>query len=110
MPWSGWPSRPAAPPRSRTPPSCGGPSGPTHLDIEPALNHLTTAHAALAEATGYYYGLLNFIITPLVLAWLWLRRPAAFGRLRSALVLATTAANLVFWTWPAAPRGSPCRA
>ena len=26
-----------------------------------------------------------------------------FGRLRSALVLATTGANLVFWTWPVAP-------
>src|SRR6266566_5214383 len=54
-------------------------------------------------AAGYYYGLAHFIITPLVLAWLWLRRPAAFGPLRSALVLATTAANVVFWTWPAAP-------
>ena len=37
------------------------------------------------------------------LAWLYWRRPAAFGRLRSALVLATTAANVVFWAWPAAP-------
>src|SRR5215472_11591822 len=44
-----------------------------HLDIEPPLNQLAAA------------------------------RPAAFGPLRSALVLATTAANLVFWTWPAAP-------
>jgi hypothetical protein len=74
-----------------------------HLDIEPSLNHLAAAHAALAEGAGYYYGLLNFIVTPLVLAWLYLRRPAAFGRLRSALVLSTTAANLVFWTWPVAP-------
>jgi PAP2 superfamily len=74
-----------------------------HIDIEPSLNHLTAASPALAEAAGYYYGLLNFIITPLVLAWLYLRRPAAFGPLRSALVLSTTAANLVFWTWPAAP-------
>jgi hypothetical protein len=74
-----------------------------HLTIEPSLNHLAAAHAALAEAAGYYYGLLNFTITPLVLAWLWLRRPAAYGPLRSALVLSTTAANLVFWTWPAAP-------
>jgi len=74
-----------------------------HLDPEPSLNHLTAAHPALAETAGYYYGLAHFIITPLILAWLWLRRPAAFGRLRSALVLATTAANLVFWTWPAAP-------
>jgi PAP2 superfamily len=74
-----------------------------HLDIEPSLNHLAAAHAALAEGAGYYYGLLNFIVTPLVLAWLYLRRPAAFGPLRSALVLSTTAANLVFWTWPVAP-------
>jgi len=74
-----------------------------HLTVEPYLNHLATAQPALAEVTGYYYGLLHFIITPLVLAWLYLRRPAAFGRLRSALVLATAAANVVFWAWPAAP-------
>jgi PAP2 superfamily len=75
----------------------------THLNIEPALNHLAAAHPALAQTAGYYYGLGHFLITPLVLAWLWLARPAAFGPLRSALVAATTAANLVFWTWPAAP-------
>ena len=74
-----------------------------HVDIEPSLNHLAAARPALAETAGYYYGLAHFIVTPLVLAWLWLRLPAAFGPLRSALVLATTAANVVFWTWPVAP-------
>ncbi len=74
-----------------------------HLTAEPCLNHLTAPHLVLAEAAGYYYGLLHFIVTPLVLAWLYLRRPAAFGRLRSALVLATAAANVAFWAWPAAP-------
>ena len=74
-----------------------------HIDIELPLNHLAAADPALAQMAGYYYGLAHFLVTPLVLAWLWLRRPAAFGRLRSALVLSTTAANLVFWTWPAAP-------
>jgi hypothetical protein len=74
-----------------------------HLDIEPSLNHLAAARPVLAETAGYYYGLAHFVVTPLVLAWLWLRRPAAFGPLRSALVLATTAANVVFWTWPVAP-------
>ena len=53
-----------------------------HLRIEPWLNGLAAAHPPLAEAAGYYYGLLHFIITPLVLAWLYWRRPAAFGRLR----------------------------
>jgi hypothetical protein len=74
-----------------------------HLDVEPSLNHLVAASPALAEATGYHYGLLHFIVTPLVLGWLYLRRPSAFPRLRSALVLATGAANIVFWTWPVAP-------
>ena len=58
-----------------------------HLDVEPWLSHLAAARPALAETAGYYYGLAHFIVTPLVLAWLWLRRPAAFGPLRSALVL-----------------------
>jgi hypothetical protein len=74
-----------------------------HLDVEPSLNHLASASPALAEATGYYYGLLHFIVTPLVLGWLYLGRRPAFPRLRSALVLATSAANIVFWTWPVAP-------
>jgi PAP2 superfamily len=74
-----------------------------HLNVEPYLNHLVSAHAALAMLTGYYYGTLHFILTPLVLAWLYLRRPAAFPRLRSALVLSTIGANIVFWTWPVAP-------
>ena len=74
-----------------------------HLAVEPYLNHLAAAHLLLAEAAGYYYGLAHFLITPLVLAWLYLRRPPPFPRLRSALVLATSAANIVFWTWPAAP-------
>lgn len=74
-----------------------------HLNVEPFLNHLVSADAVLALATGYYYGLLHFIVTPLVLIWLYQRRPADFPRLRSALVLASVGANIVFWTWPVAP-------
>ena len=43
------------------------------------------------------------MVTPVVLAWLYWRRPAASGRLRPALAPATTAANVVFWACPAAP-------
>jgi len=39
-----------------------------HLTVEPFLNHLTAAHVMLADAAGYYYGLLHFLVTPLVLA------------------------------------------
>jgi PAP2 superfamily len=74
-----------------------------HVDIERSLNSVVTADPALAQLAGYYYGLLHFIVTPLTLAWLYLRRPADFPRLRSSLVLTTAGANLVFWTWPVAP-------
>jgi hypothetical protein len=74
-----------------------------HFTAEPYLNHLAAAHSVFAETAGYYYGLAHFLVTPLVLAWMYLRRPTEFPRLRSALVLATAAANVVFWVWPAAP-------
>jgi hypothetical protein len=73
------------------------------LNIEPWLNHLVAPHAMAALALGYYYALLHFILTPLALAWLYVFRPHAFPRLRSALVLSTIGANIVFWTWPVAP-------
>jgi hypothetical protein len=74
-----------------------------HLNIEPYLNYLVSSHAPLAMLTGYYYGTLHFILTPLILAWLYLRKRAAFARLRSALVVSTIGANVVFWAWPVAP-------
>jgi PAP2 superfamily protein len=74
-----------------------------HLTVEPFLNHLTAAHLVLADAAGYYYGLLHFLVTPLVLTWLYLCRRTVFPQLRSALMLATAIANVVFWGWPTAP-------
>ena len=63
-----------------------------HLNAEPYLNHPAAAHLVFAEAAGYYYGLAHFIVTPLVLAWLYLRRPRrsrGCGRP---------------WCWPPPPR------
>ena len=73
------------------------------LNVEPWLNHLIAPHDLAAVAVGYYYALLHFILTPLTLAWLYRYRPRAFPSLRSALVLSTIGANIVFWTWPVAP-------
>ena len=73
------------------------------LNVEPWLNHLVAPHDLAAVTVGYYYGLLHFILTPLTLAWLYWYRPRAFPGLRSALVLSTIGANIVFWTWPVAP-------
>ena len=63
-----------------------------HLTAEPCLNHLAAVHSVLAEAAGYYYGLAHFLVTPLVLAWLYLRLRRRFRGCARA------------WCWPPPPR------
>jgi hypothetical protein len=63
-----------------------------HLRTGPWLNGLAAARPALAEAAGYYYGLLHFLVTPLVLAWLYCAGPR-----RSASCARR-------WCWPRPPR------
>ena len=74
-----------------------------HIDVELMLNKVVAAWGLLADAVGYYYGTLHFVVTPAVLIWLWMRRPEAYPRLRSSLVVTTLAALVVYWTWPLAP-------
>jgi hypothetical protein len=74
-----------------------------HIDIELHLNRTLTAHPDLGSAAGLYYGILHFVVTPAVLIYLWWRRPVDYPRLRSALVLMSLTALLVFWAWPVAP-------
>lgn len=67
------------------------------------INEFITAHAGLGILSAYYYASLHFIVTPLVLAWLWRRRARAYAPLRSALVISTVLALVVYATWPLAP-------
>ena len=67
------------------------------------INEFLTAHAGLGILSAYYYASLHFIVTPLVLAWLWRRRARVYAPLRSALVLSTALALLIYATWPLAP-------
>jgi hypothetical protein len=64
---------------------------------EIAVNHWLNAHHLLSMAAGYYYGTMHFLVTPIVLGWLWLRRPGAYPRLRSALVHTSISSLVVFW-------------
>ena len=74
-----------------------------HLDPELALNHLVTGHHWLAVSTGLYYGSLHFLLTPLVLVWLRLRRPTLYTPLRNVLVLVSLVALVAYWVLPLAP-------
>lgn len=81
------------------------------LDIERALglfheislNAALVGHQWLIDFCSYYYATAHFVVTPLVLGWLWVRHAWAYSMLRSALVLATVIALVVYATWPLAP-------
>lgn len=70
---------------------------------ELTFNSFLTGHQDLGVLSAYYYATLHFIVTPVVLAWLWRRRAHVYAPLRSALVIATAVALVVYATWPLAP-------
>jgi hypothetical protein len=70
---------------------------------ELGLNAFLSRHELLQGLAIYYYGTLHFIVTPLVLVWLWKRRAWHYSPLRSSLVLASLSALVVYATFPVAP-------
>ena len=46
-----------------------------HLNWELSINRWFAAHEWAATILDYYYATLHFLVTPAVLAWLFLRRP-----------------------------------
>ncbi len=73
------------------------------LAVEAPLNALANSHRLIALLSGYWYGTLHFAVPPLVLIWLWCRRPEYYRQLRTALILASSLALAVFWWFPVAP-------
>lgn len=73
------------------------------LGDEVGLNQFLTRHVHLETFASWYYVSLHYVVTPLVLVWLWRFRRRAYAPLRSALVLASGAALVVYATWPLAP-------
>ncbi len=74
-----------------------------HIGVEVAVNQNLSSHHDIAAGAAYYYSVLHFLVTPLVLVWLWRRRPEAYGWLRSALAIASATALLCYRFWPLAP-------
>jgi hypothetical protein len=70
---------------------------------EMPVNAFLTQHHWLELVCSYYYATLHFVVTPLLLAWLWHRRARLYAPLRSALVIASGSALVVYAAWPLAP-------
>jgi PAP2 superfamily protein len=73
------------------------------LDWELSINHFVAANEWLAQVMDYYYATLHFIVTPVVMAWLFVRRSHLYRGARTALVTTTLLGLLGFYLYPTAP-------
>jgi hypothetical protein len=74
-----------------------------HLDVERTLNRGLTAVPALGLLAAYLYATLHYVVTPVVLGWVALRRRADYRVARNGLVLATGLGLVGYWLLPTAP-------
>jgi membrane-associated phospholipid phosphatase len=72
------------------------------IAIELPLNSAMLDHPFAMQLTGYFYRLC-VIAVPIVLIWLYVRRPDRYRFLRTALVVMTLADLLFVWLYPEAP-------
>lgn len=73
------------------------------LAPEHALNKLFSAHLALGLSADYMYATLHYLVTPMVLIWLWRRHGPAYSSARSVLMVATILGLVGFSLLPVAP-------
>jgi hypothetical protein len=74
-----------------------------HMNWELSINHFVAGHEWLAQTMDYYYATLHFIVTPVVMVWLFFRRPHVYRGARTVLVSTTLIALLCFYLYPTAP-------
>jgi len=67
------------------------------------LNQWATSHAAVAVPFVFEYASLHYVVTPLVLVWLWRRRPEAYRPALTALLVMSAFALVVYILLPVAP-------
>ena len=74
-----------------------------HLGVEATANHWLAGSSLWSHLAGYWYLTAHFAVTPVVLALAWWKAPAGYAALRSALVVLSFTALVVYWAWPLAP-------
>jgi hypothetical protein len=74
-----------------------------HLDLERWLNALFTKYEALGVPADFWYASLHYLMTPLVLIWLWRGRPSRYRFARTWLLTSTLVGLVGFTALPTAP-------
>jgi hypothetical protein len=74
-----------------------------HLSPERVLNEATEHITLLAVATSYFYSLMHYVVTPLVLVWMYRKHREHYGRARTALAISTLLGLIGYALLPTAP-------
>ena len=74
-----------------------------HLDPERWLNALVHHSTALAVGFSYYYALLHYLVTPVVLVWMYRSHVDYYRRARTWLIASTLLGLVGFTMLPTAP-------
>lgn len=74
-----------------------------HLDPERWFNRLFTRHAFLGVPADFAYASLHYVVTPVILIWLWRRRPTHYRLGRTWLLISTMIGLIGFTLVPTAP-------
>jgi len=74
-----------------------------HISFERPLNQFVADHEPLAQVMNYYYATLHFIVTIVVLVWLFRVFPRRYSGARTVLFVTSAVALLGYWFYPLAP-------
>lgn len=73
------------------------------ISPEHALNDAFNAVPALALPACYFYATCHYLVTPIVLIWLWRAHQDRYRPVRSVLIVSTLIGLIGFWLLPTAP-------
>ncbi|MFI5430248.1 phosphatase PAP2 family protein [Aeromicrobium sp. UC242_57] len=74
-----------------------------HIDVEHWLNHALTPITQVAVPMSFWYATLHYLVTPLVLAYLFFRQRPEYRRGRNALVIGSALGLICYMLIPTAP-------
>lgn len=74
-----------------------------HLDIESWLNHALTPIMDIAVPMSFWYASLHYVVTPAVLAYVFVRHRTDYPRARNALVIGSAIGLVCYMLLPTAP-------
>lgn len=74
-----------------------------HLDVESWLNHVLTPVTQAAVPMSFWYASLHYLVTPAVLAFLFVRHRDDYPRARNAIVIGSAVGLACYMLIPTAP-------